>query len=172
MNRIIACGVLMAAATFVHVPAARAHVTFDTLEVQADETIRTALRVPHGCEGSPTVAIRVQIPEGVRNVKPMPKPGWELTTVTEPVAQPASTGGHGSFSTRVTEVSWSGGSLEDAHYDEFVLRMRMPDAAGTTVYFPVVQECAEGVHRWIEIPTDGGGELPEPAPAIRLVPRT
>ena len=36
---------------------------------------------PHGCAGSPTVKLRVQIPEGVIGIKPMPKPGWTIETV-------------------------------------------------------------------------------------------
>lgn len=172
MNRIIACGALLAAAILPLAPPALAHVTFDPREATADTTLRATLRVPHGCEGSPTTAIRIRIPDGVGAVKPMPKPGWELSTLREPAAQPASAGGHGAPADRVVEVRWSGGSLLDEHYDEFVLRMRLPATPGETLYFPVVQECAEGVHRWIEIPVEGAGEPREPAPAIRLVPRS
>ena len=51
------------------------------------------------------------------------------------------------------------------------------ELAGTPVlYFPVVQECEKGVHRWIEIPTGkhaeghGAGSA-EPAAALRLLPK-
>ena len=37
--------------------------------------------VPHGCAGSATIKIRVQIPEGVIAAKPMPKPGWNVETI-------------------------------------------------------------------------------------------
>jgi periplasmic copper chaperone A len=46
------------------------------------------LRVGHGCEGSPTTAIRVQIPEGVIAVKPMPKAGWQVATVKDKYERP------------------------------------------------------------------------------------
>jgi uncharacterized protein YcnI len=41
------------------------------------------------------------------------------------------------------------------------------------LYFPVVQECEKGVHRWIEIPAAGksSGDYPEPAPALKLQPK-
>ena len=38
-------------------------------------------KVPHGCEGSPTTAVKVRIPQGVIDVKPMPKAGWKLDVV-------------------------------------------------------------------------------------------
>ena len=37
---------------------------------------RLTLRVPHGCAGSATLKVRVQVPEGMFSVKPMPKAGW------------------------------------------------------------------------------------------------
>jgi hypothetical protein len=44
---------------------AAAHLTANPNEAPADSYFRTALRVPHGCKGSPTVAVRVKLPEGV-----------------------------------------------------------------------------------------------------------
>ena len=43
---------------------------------------KAVLRVPHGCEGAATIALRVRIPEGMIAVKPMPKPGWKIDTVS------------------------------------------------------------------------------------------
>jgi uncharacterized protein YcnI len=42
---------------------------------------------------------------------------------------------------------------------------------GTTIYFPVVQRCEVGNHRWIETPdpADMANELDEPAPGLLLV---
>jgi uncharacterized protein YcnI len=78
----------------------------------------------------------------------------------------------------VTEISWSGGKLLDAHYDEFVFVGTIAEELGRTptIYFPVVQECEKGVHRWIEIPTgkhsDGHGDGgSEPAATLRLLPK-
>jgi copper(I)-binding protein len=41
---------------------------------------------------------------------------------------------------------------------------------GTTVYFPVTQECEKGAHRWVEIPAAGQDThtLKSPAPGVRL----
>ena len=71
----------------------------------------------------------------------------------------------------VKEVAWTGGNLPEEWYDEFVLRVRLPDGApGTVIRFPVVQECVEGVHRWIEVPVEGQDPdlVPEPAPFVTL----
>ena len=57
----------------------------------------------------------------------------------------------------VKEVVWSGGKLPDDNYDEFVISTFLTDGLkpNTTLYFPVVQECEQGVSRWIEIPAEG-----------------
>ena len=41
--------------------------------------------------------------------------------------------------------------------------------AGKTVYFPIVQQCEEGVTRWIEIPVEGQEPPEEPAPGIAFL---
>ena len=152
-------------------PHAFAHVTLETREYPADATAKLVLKVPHGCAGSPTVNLLVRIPDGVLNVKPQPKPGWQLVTVKGKLATPI-TGGHGETITEsVREVHWTGGRLSDDHYDEFVFRAKLPDKPGATLYFPVVQECEKGVNRWIEIPAPGKSrrDYKEPAPMLRLL---
>lgn len=150
---------------------ASAHVTLETDKAAADSTYKAVLRVGHGCEGKPTTAIRVRIPEGVIAVKPMPKPGWRLATVTGKYARTYDYFGT-PMAEGVTEVAWTGGDLPDAWYDEFVFRGRLAGLApGAVVYFPVVQECTEGaVHRWIEIPAAGrsADDYEEPAPGLTI----
>ena len=109
--------------------------------------------VPHGCAGSATTKIRVQIPEGVIAVKPMPKPGWNVEAIKGKYA--AEYDYHGSKSSEgVKEVVWSGGKLADDNYDEFVISTFLTGGLkpNTMLYFPVVQECEQGVSRWIDIP--------------------
>jgi uncharacterized protein YcnI len=72
---------LMAVAALLCATPAFAHVTFEQGQAAVGSTYKAVLRVPHGCDGNATVKIRVQIPEGVISVKPMPKAGWETTTV-------------------------------------------------------------------------------------------
>ena len=153
--------------------AANAHVTLEQQQAVAGSTYKAVLRVPHGCEGSAMIRLRVQIPDGMVNVKPQPKPGWELSTVRGPLATPVS-GDHGTRITEgVREIVWSGGKLLDEHYDEFVFRGQLPNKPGETIYVATVQECEKGAERWIEIPAAGrnAGSLKYPAPSLRLTPR-
>lgn len=161
------------AALLLSTTAAPAHVTLETQQAAAGSTYKAVVRVPHGCEGSPTTRIRVRIPEGVIAVKPQPKPGWQLTTTVGKLPQPYDAG-HGRMVTEsVTEVSWAGGKLSDEHYDEFVMRVQLPHQPGV-IYFPIVQDCEKGVHRWIEIPEAGKklDDYKEPAARLTITPRT
>jgi periplasmic copper chaperone A len=155
---------------------ASAHITLENRQAAVGTSYKAVFAVPHGCAGSATVKIRVQIPEGVIAAKPMPKPGWNLETVKGRYA--ADYDYHGAKSSEgVKEVVWSGGKLPDDNYDEFVIATFLTGALkpNTTLYFPVVQECEQGVSRWIEIPAaDEASHAHEskwPAPGVRLMPK-
>jgi uncharacterized protein YcnI len=152
-------------------PRVFAHVTLEQNQATVGTSYKAVLRVPHGCDGSATTAIRVRIPEGALDVKPMPKPGWTVTIIKGKYAGTHSLH-HAQVSEGVTEVDWSGGKLPDEYYDEFVFQSYLASdlEAGQMLYFPVVQECEKGVHKWIEAPTPGSNN-PEPAPGLKLVPK-
>ncbi|MGH6920920.1 MAG: YcnI family protein [Geminicoccaceae bacterium] len=161
----------VAAITAAFASQAFAHVTLETERAPADSTYKAVLRVGHGCEGKPTTAIRVKIPEGVIAVKPMPKLGWQLATVKGKYEKAYDYFGT-PLSEGVTEIAWTSGELPDEWYDEFVFQARLTAfALDTVVYFPVVQECSGGVHRWIEIPEPGktADDYEEPAPGVMIV---
>jgi uncharacterized protein YcnI len=151
---------------------ATAHATFAEAEVVQGQTARLTLRVPHGCGDEATLRVRVQIPEGMIAAQPMVKAGWTLETVTGPYANTYELRGN-TVTEGVKEIIWSG-ELPDAFYDEFVFRARVTDKlpVGELVYVPVVQECANGAERWIEIPAAGqsSDDLEGPAPAVKVVP--
>ncbi|WP_321502009.1 YcnI family protein [Breoghania sp.] len=154
------------------ITSASAHVTLEQSEAPVGSTYKATFRLPHGCSGKTTTAVRIQIPEGFVAVKPMPKPGWTLEK-THGKYEKAYDYYHGAKLTEgVKEVSWSGGNLPDDEYDEFVLRGMLTDGlpAGETFYFPVVQECVDGaVTRWIETPAKGEAEPDHPAPGLKLL---
>ncbi|WFU84957.1 YcnI family protein [Bradyrhizobium sp. CIAT3101] len=154
---------------------AAAHVYLEGKQATVGASYKAVFAVPHGCSGSPTVKIRVQIPEGVIAVKPMPKAGWNVDVVEGQYGSAYDYHGN-KLTSGVKEVVWSGGKLLDHNYDEFVVSSFLTDSLkpDTTLYFPVVQECEKGVSRWIEIPAEGAARSHEdksPAPGVKLLPK-
>jgi uncharacterized protein YcnI len=165
------------ASLFLLIPAAYPHITLATRQARIDTSYKAVFRVPHGCHGSATVKLRVQIPQGVIGVKPQPKTGWAINIIKGQYDRP-----HVLYGTRVTsgvkEVDWTGGPLPDDYYDEFVLVGYLSGSLepDTVLYFPVVQECEEGVQRWTHIPAGGKTRIVEdnagtPAPGVLLLPK-
>ena len=171
--------VILVGAVVLAASPAGAHISLETKQAAIGSSYKAVFAVPHGCKGSPTTRIRVQIPEGVIAVKPMPKAGWNVEAVTGKYT--AEYDYHGTkLSEGVKEVVWSGGKLPDHNYDEFVISTFLtaglkPDS---TLYFPVVQECEQGISRWIDIPGEGqAGQTghdqgsKSPAPGVKLMPK-
>jgi uncharacterized protein YcnI len=151
---------------------AAAHVTMAPGEAPADGYATLQVQVPHGCDGSATKAIRVQIPESVPSVTPQVHPGWEVTTTDGPKDAVEL---HGETVTRgVKEIVWTAADadpLPDERLDVFGMSVKLPTGkAGDPVYFPTVQQCVEGKTAWIQIPQPGESEedLESPAPAVVL----
>lgn len=132
-----------------------AHVTVETPTAPTGSYYKAVLRVPHGCDGSATTGIKVLIPEGFASVKPMPKPGWKVDTEKDAKGN-------------ITSVSFTGGKLLDAHYDEFSVRGKIEAAADSTVYIKVAQTCEKGKTEWFEVPGKGQDDHSVKAPAIAL----
>jgi uncharacterized protein YcnI len=180
MSKTFLRGSLIALAILVASPAG-AHITLENKEAAIGAAYKAVFVVPHGCGGSATIKIRVQIPEGVIAVEPVPKPGWNVEVVKGKYS--GAYDYHGAkLSEGAKEVVWSGGRLVDHTRDQFVIDSYLTGALkpNTTLYFPVVQECEKGINRWIEIPADGADHMHEmhgmqegksPAPGVKLMPK-
>lgn len=148
---------------------AHAHVTLDQPAAPAGSSYRAAFKIGHGCDGAATTAITVTLPEGLRGAKPMPKPGWTLTTTRRPLKAPYES--HGKPVTdELAEVRWTASTpadaLPDAWYDEFVLRTSLPAEPGE-LFFAVRQVCTQGEWNWAE---KASAATPKPrAPAVKLL---
>ncbi|NCT82830.1 MAG: YcnI family protein [Comamonadaceae bacterium] len=149
--------------------ASQAHITLEQPEAAAGSSYRAVFKVGHGCEGgAATKEIVVTLPEGLRGAKPMPKPGWTLSTRRRALQTPDDS--HGKPVTdELAEVRWTAdgeaNQLPDAWYDEFILRATLPAAPGELA-FAVRQVCTRGEWFWAELPT---ADNPRPrAPAVRL----
>jgi len=152
---------------------ASAHITLLNRQAVPGAPYKAVFVVPHGCGESATVKLDVTIPPGVLLIKPMAKPSWQIDIVRKTYAKPWVSSHGAKLTEGVTEVIWSG-RLPNSLYDEFVLTTFLSSelAAGTTLYFPAIQTCETGEHRWIEIPGAGQDKrLDEPAPALKLLPR-
>jgi uncharacterized protein YcnI len=151
--------------------AAPAHVTLEVREAKAGTPYKAVLRVPHGCDGTATLKVRAQVPEGVIAVKPMPKAGWQLETVTGAYAKTYPYYHGARLSEGVKEIVWSG-RLADDHFDEFVFSgFLAADLPAGKLYFPVTQDCEKGQARWIDVPAPGqdAHALKFPAPTLTIL---
>lgn len=148
-----------------------AHVVLEQKAATAGSYYRAAFMVGHGCNGSPTTGFDIEMPEPMAVVKPMPKPGWELSVTTAVLAKPLWLRGK-PVNNAVSRVAWSGGLLADGHYDEFVILLQLPVRAGP-LYFRVAQICETGRNDWVEIPEKGQKlRLKMPAAVLDVVPAT
>lgn len=173
LRRSLVAALVPAAGLAAFAGTASAHVTIAEGPVVAGSYTVLTFGVPHGCEGSPTVEVRIQIPESLYTVTPTVNPLWEVEKVMEELAEPVEIGHGQMVSERVGEVVYTAITpLAEGFRDKFELSIRVPDdAAGTTMYFPTVQICEEGETGWIELPAEGQSpfELDYPSPFVNVV---
>ena len=146
------------------------HIALETKSAPAGSAYKAVFQVGHGCQGSATTGITVQIPAGFQETKPYSKAGWTLTTERGKLAQPYER--HGKrISEDVSVVNWTAASkeaaLQDAHFDEFMLRGQLPEAAGP-LWFKVLQTCETGRMDWSEVPAEGLSAKSLKSPATLL----
>jgi copper(I)-binding protein/uncharacterized protein YcnI len=168
----VAGGLLAAAAglltgSLLAAGSAAAHVTLADGRAAPGAYFTSFFRVGHGCHGSATVALRVEIPEGIVTARPQPKPGWTLAIERVPLSPPAKGEGGKPVTERVAAITWRGGPLPDEDWDQFGVTAKLPDHAGK-LYFPAIQTCEQGEERWVETAAEPGAHLSHPAPALEL----
>ena len=144
MKSLITIKSIAACALFTWVTASFSHVVLENKVAVAGSSYKAVLQVGHGCGALPTTAIAVQIPPGFQAAKPHAKAGWTIAIQGKDA------------------VMWTAASKEaalpSAHFDEFVLRGKLSDAAGP-LWFKVLQTCDDGVNKssnnWAEVPAVG-----------------
>ena len=160
----------LAAAMFLISTGTQAHVTLEEPAAVANTGYKAVLRITHGCEGSATHTVRVQIPAGFLGTKPIPKPGWKLELQRVKLSEPYDSHGR-KIDETVSEVIWRAQTpeafLADAHFDEFVLRGQTPAKPGV-IWFKVQQICEKGELNWTDVPSTGSSAKGLKAPAARL----
>ncbi|MFC0645661.1 YcnI family copper-binding membrane protein [Cellulomonas phragmiteti] len=154
---------------------ASAHVTVQPSTTTAGAYTLLTVGVPHGCDGSPTTRVSIQIPELITSVTPSINPGWEVEKVMADLDVPIDDGHGGQRTERVAEIVYTARTpLPDGFRDAFVLSLKLPDAVGEELVFPALQECEEGETAWAQLPPDGddSAELPYPAPRFEITAAT
>lgn len=134
----VACGLLLPT------PAA-AHVEPEVTTVPAGSTAEVQFTVEHGCDGSPTVKLEFQVPDGITDAQPIEEAGWTGSVVDG-------------------VVTYTGGSLPDDQQADFGIRFTVPGTVGDTIRFPMIQTCEEGQLDWIQ----DGEDAERPAPAVEV----
>lgn len=150
---------------------ASAHVTVTPDTTTAGAYAVLTFSVPHGCEGSPTTEVAIAMPPEVNQVTPTRNALWTVEKQMEQLDEPVTDSHGNEITERVGQVVYTARQpLPEGYRDAFELSLQLPDAAGETLVFPVVQTCEEGEAPWTETPAEGqdAEELERPAPAVTL----
>jgi periplasmic copper chaperone A len=154
---------------------ASAHVTITPSDTAAGAFSVLTFQVGHGCEGSPTTRITIQVPEEILSVTPTRNALWEVDKTVEQLDEPL-TDAHGNEVTeRVSEVTYTTDTpLPEGYRDAFELSLQLPETPGETLTFPVVQTCEKGENPWTEVPAEGQDpeQLDFPAPTVTITEAT
>lgn len=160
MHRIHRGALIAALATgFVLVPAAaQAHVGVTPDSMTAEGSAVLTFSFTHGCEDSPTTALRVTMPEGLTSVSPTVDGLWDVAV------DRADNG-------LVSAVTYTA-ATPIAHdlRGEVTMAVRLGEDAAETLAFPVEQRCETGANEWVEIAEDGQDphDLESPAPVVTV----
>jgi uncharacterized protein YcnI len=149
----------------IFVPAtAMAHIEVASGPGFAAATQEITFGVGHGCAGTDTYRVTIDIPSSVTTVRAETSDFGRATVTTD------ATG-------LVNAVTWQKSDADaldsDTNYYKLVLRIKVPNQPFTTVYFPAHQTCraSDGtltVVDWVaQGSTDSGAE---PAPALTVLP--
>ena len=151
---------------------AYAHVTITPGSAPQGSTAELTFKVPDEESAAATVQVQVQVPTDhpIAQFLVKPVPGWTVTVQTVTLPKPVVTD-DGSFSTAVSEVTWSGGKILPGQYQDFSVSADPLPTGVRQLVFKAIQTYSNGdVVRWIDLPQAGQPEPEHPAPALTLTP--
>lgn len=150
---------------------ASAHVTVAPNTTAAGAYAVLTFAYGHGCDGSATTEIAIQMPEEIPSVAPTRNDFYTVEKVMETLDEPITDAHGNEITERVAQVVYTAKTpLPDGYRDSLELSVQLPDAAGETLAFPVVQTCEEGETGWTQIAAEGEdpNELDTPAPVVTV----
>lgn len=149
--------------------AASAHVSATPTETAAGAYSLVTFSVGHGCDGSPTTALTISLPEELNDATPTVNPNWTISKSVEKLDTPITLANGSKVSERTASITYTAKTPLDAHQrDTFTLSLQLPETAGTTLHFPTLQTCETGQTDWKEIPAAGADHDSVKAPAPEL----
>ena len=147
-----------------------AHVTISPAAAPQGSTAELTFRVPNEEARAATVELQLQVPTAhpIAQFLVKPVPGWTISVRTVTLAKPVVTD-DGSFSSAVSEVTWTGGKILPGQYQDFsVSADPLPSGVGQLA-FKAIQTYSNGdVARWIDLPQPGQPAPAHPAPMLTL----
>ncbi|MEO8282395.1 MAG: YcnI family protein [Pseudarthrobacter sp.] len=150
---------------------ASAHVGVTPDKTAANSYALLTFGIPHGCEESGTTKVAITLPAELNDAQPTVNPNWNVEKVTEQLAEPKKLADGSSITKRTSQIVYTAKApLPHELRDALVLSVKLPDAAGSTLYFPTLQSCETGQTDWSEIAKDGQDphSLKAPAPSITI----
>ncbi|MFI2564385.1 YcnI family protein [Paenarthrobacter sp. NPDC018779] len=150
---------------------ASAHVGATPDKTAANSYALVTFGIPHGCDTSATTKVTINLPQELTDAQPTVNPNWTVEKVTETLPEPKKLDDGTSITKRTSQIVYTAKTPLDPHLrDALVLSVKLPDAAGKTIYFPTLQTCEQGQTDWSEIPKDGQNEhdLKSPAPSVAI----
>ncbi|ALE04516.1 nuclear export factor GLE1 (plasmid) [Arthrobacter sp. ERGS1:01] len=150
---------------------ASAHVSATPTDTAVGSYSLFTFSVPHGCDGSSTTSIRITLPEELNAVTPTVNPNWTISESIEKFTTPRQLADGSKITQRTSAVTYTAKTPLDAHQrDSFTLSLKVPDAAGKTLYFPTLQTCEKGSTDWKDIPAAGQDHdsVKSPAPSLAV----
>lgn len=150
---------------------ASAHVDATATETAAGAYSLVTFAVSHGCDGSSTTALTITLPDELTDATPTVNPNWTISKTLQKLDTPRTVANGSKVSERTSSITYTAKTpLVDHERDTFILSLQLPDASGTTLYFPTLQQCETGETDWKEIPAAGADhdsvEAPSPALAV------
>lgn len=158
---------VLAAACALASSSAHAHVSLTSGPGFANQSQVLNFGVGHGCAGADTVRIEVSLPKEVSSVRAVPSGIFADVAIVRDDAD---------VPTKVVWTKDNARGQDDAYYT-LSIRLKLPDAPFTTLYFPTKQVCRdkdgkESTTDWAALPGAEvkQGEEEEPAPALNILP--
>lgn len=154
-----ASGILGGAVLALAIPSmAGAHVGVSPDELVAGDHGVLTFSFSHGCENSPTTALRITMPDGLASVAPTIDGDWNIevergddglvSAVTYTALTPVPTDLRGAVS----------------------MSVGLDESTPESLAFPVVQQCVEGATEWTQLAEKGEDphDLDAPAPVVSV----